>query len=165
MAYQDMIEHLRLAVVQNAPTSGPRDPAIEKNQGTPRKSHITSVLFRTDDDANWNLMILGVEISRNGNQAVVLGVEQLLEQESHFESLRRAAHGRQKIALRPTAHRPPDEWLQLLPGYTHRERCPEMQVDDGEPMAARQVYVGDKDGRSNRIGCASSVGGISVLSW
>jgi hypothetical protein len=35
MAYQDMIEHLRLAVVQNAPTSGPRDPAIENNEGTP----------------------------------------------------------------------------------------------------------------------------------
>ena len=86
-------------------------------------------------------MVLGIEVTGDRDHPERIGVEQLLEQESELEGLAGAAHGGEKIPLRPATDRLPDKGLELLARDSGRKRRTQMDVDDGDGLAAGRLDI------------------------
>ncbi len=90
-------------------------------------------------------MVLRVDVSRNGDQAVLVAIENLLQQQAYLKSLGRAPHGRQQVAFSPAANRLPNERLELLSRDACRQRRAQVYVDYGEQTSAGQFDIGQQN--------------------
>src|SRR5690606_6351516 len=92
-ACQDMIEHLRAAMVEDAPPPVRRKGAIEQDERARGQRAVAGILLRTDGDAQRVVMVLRVEVAGDRDEAVWVGREQLRQQQTQLERLPGAPHG------------------------------------------------------------------------
>jgi len=74
MAREDMIEHLRAAMVQHAPTSVDTHCPVENNEALRAQLTIAGVFLRRNRNPEWRFVVLGIEVACDSYQSVrILG--------------------------------------------------------------------------------------------
>ena len=133
-----MMDHAEAAIRRKA--------AFDRHQRSGRQVCVSCVVLSCDKDLQWNLTVSGIEVASDRDQAMWVGIEQLVDGEAHFECLRSAFQAGDEEPLGPTGCGGPSGRRELLAGNRGRARSPKVGIDHRERCCGRDREFDDEHG-------------------
>src|SRR3990170_5546400 len=100
-AYQNMVEHLRPAVMEHTESPILGQASIDSNQRPLNELRVSSVLLGCLQNPDWCFVVFGVEIATDGDEAVRIGIENFVECQANFECLAASFQSRNEKSFCP----------------------------------------------------------------